>query len=399
MNLVSSEGATWRKHRRVIGPAFGPELYKLVWNKTLGIYREMIDVEGWKNKNFVDIPVVQKITLKLAFLLISTCGFGFPSTWATPPRAVDGGMPIQEAIKIVAETVHISMALPEWLWYLPIPRLREARIARQRLRAFMREQVTERKALVAAGDTRADAFTIMVKANQDELSKYQLDDQELIGNIFIFLFAGHETTANSLAVTLGYMAINEEIQNEVLEQIMSVVGPDRDPEYDDYSKLDKVLAIFYEATRMIPAGHVLIREAAEDTVLAVPNPVGEEGSRTIPIPKGTEIILDMVGVQYNPRYFEDPQTYKPSRWYGLPTDSELFTAFSVGPRACLGRKFATVEATCFLALLLRDWQVLPVLRAGETKEAWGARVLNDTRIGITMTVADFPVKLVKRKHV
>jgi hypothetical protein len=45
----------------------------------------------------------------------------------------------------------------------------------------MREQVAERKAQVAAGgDLSADAFTMLVKANQDESSKYQLDDQELV---------------------------------------------------------------------------------------------------------------------------------------------------------------------------------------------------------------------------
>jgi hypothetical protein len=46
----------------------------------------------------------------------------------------------------------------------------------------MHEQVVERKAEVAAavgGNTRADAFTMLVKANQDESSKYQLDDDEL----------------------------------------------------------------------------------------------------------------------------------------------------------------------------------------------------------------------------
>jgi hypothetical protein len=40
---------------------------------------------------------------------------------------------------------------------------------------------------------------------------------------------------------------------------------------------------------IVAAGHVLIREATEDTVLTIPNPVGEEGSKTIPIPKGTEV--------------------------------------------------------------------------------------------------------------
>ncbi|KAJ7359256.1 cytochrome P450 [Mycena albidolilacea] len=409
MNIVSAEETTWRKHRRVVGPAFGPDLYKLVWNKTLEVYRHMLEIEEWKDKNVVDVPAIQRITYKLSFLLISTCGFGFPSTWLlyihrdfarrltqrkdTPPRAVDGGMPAQEALKIVTETALLAMNIPQWLWHLPIPRLREARVARERLRTFMQEQVVERKALVAAGDKRADAFTIMVKANEDESTKYRLDDQELIGNIFVLLFAGHETTGSSLAVTVGYMAIHDDIQEEVVEQIMSVLGPDRDPDFSDYPKLDKVRAIFYEATRMIPAGHALIRQATEDTVLTVQNPMGEEGSQTIHIPKGTEITLDMVGVQYNPRYFEDPEMYNPSRWYGLPADSEKISAFSVGPRACLGRKFATVEVTCFLALLLRDWQVLPVLRVGETKDAWGARVMNDVLVGIALTVPDFPVKL------
>ncbi|KAJ6488022.1 cytochrome P450 [Mycena sanguinolenta] len=396
MNIASAEGSMWRKHRRIVGPAFGPELYKLVWNKTLEIYREMVQVEGWKNENVVEIPVIQKITAKLAFLLISTCGFGFPSTWEDSPRTADGAMPIQEALRIVAETSNLFTFFPKWFQYLPIPRMREGRLARERLRVFMQDQVTERKGLVAAGDKRADAFTIMVKSNQDESSKYQLDDSELIGNVFIMMFAGHETTANSLAVTLGYMSIHEEIQDEVVKQIMSVLGPTRDPEYDDYLKLDKVLAAFYEATRMIPAGHVLVRGAAEDTVLTVQNPVGD-GTKTVPIPKDTSVIVDMVGVQHNPRYFEDPEEFKPSRWYGLPADSEQYTAFSVGPRACLGRRFATVEATCFLALLLRDWQVLPVLRAGETKEAWRERVLNDVRVSITIKAGDFPIKLARRK--
>jgi len=34
--------------------------------------------------------------------------------------------------------------------------------------------------------------------------------------------------------------------------------------------------------------------------------------------------------EYNPRYFDEPEKFKPSRWYGVPADSEMFTAFSVG---------------------------------------------------------------------
>jgi len=79
-----------------------------------------------------------------------------------------------------------------------------------------------------------------------------------------------DTTAHTLAAALGFLGLHEDIQEEVYEQIISVVGPDRDPVrvvqvfssaqnphhclllkvFDDYPKLDKVLGVFYEALRM-----------------------------------------------------------------------------------------------------------------------------------------------------
>lgn len=68
-----------------------------------------------------------------------------------------------------------------------------------------------------------------------------------IGNVFIMLFAGHggsfyqtianqqltsgfiETSAHTLAAAIGLLSIHDDIQEEVLGQICSVVGYDRDP--------------------------------------------------------------------------------------------------------------------------------------------------------------------------
>jgi hypothetical protein len=41
----------------------------------------------------------------------------------------------------------------------------------------------------------------------------------------------------------------------------------------------------------------MIREAQEDTVLHIPNPPGVEGSTTMPIPKGVQVVVDMTGVR------------------------------------------------------------------------------------------------------
>ena len=56
------------------------------------------------------------------------------------------------------------------------------------LMEFMKSQVTERKAVIGstapserkAGTIQSDAFTMLVKANEDEGGKFKLDDEELV---------------------------------------------------------------------------------------------------------------------------------------------------------------------------------------------------------------------------
>ncbi|CAA7270196.1 unnamed protein product [Cyclocybe aegerita] len=380
MNLVTADGNTWRNHRRIMGPAFNSKLYELVWKQTLNTYYEMVAAEKWSDKKEIEVPTVQLLTFKLALLIIAKCGFGFSFNWEDPPRAADGTMTVQEALRIVADHHMLMIFLPKWIQNLPFKKLKEIREARDQLMTFMHDQVAQRRADIRdkgpEQETAADAFTMLVKANEDEVAKYRLDDVELIGNVFVLLFAGHETTAHTFAATLAFLGLHQDIQDDVYQQVFSVLGHDRDPTLEEYNKLDKVLCAFYEALRMFPAGYVMIREAFEDTVLHVPNPVGQEGNTTLAVPKGTQVVVDMIGVQYNPRYFDEPEKYKPSRWYGVSNESEAFSAFSIGPRACIGRKFATTEAVAFLSVLLRDYRVEPIYQPGETKEQWQDRVLS-----------------------
>ncbi|PPQ69426.1 hypothetical protein CVT24_001475 [Panaeolus cyanescens] len=419
MNLIAADGEVWRKHRRVMGPAFNGKLYDLVWKETLDTYREMVSAEGWLGKSSVEIPAVQRLTFK-------------------PPRASNGRFTIQEALQIVTERNLLLSVLPKWARLrIPFFGMRRTMEAFDLMTEFMHSQVQERKREIhtkGEEDLESDVFTMLVRANEDEGSKLKLEDDELvsyaldfidqkfkphadikIGNVWSLLFAGHETTAHTLAATIGHLAVHEVIQADVHKHIIDVIGDDPQPSPESYSKLEKVLAVFYEALRLYPAGHILIREASEDTVLDIPKPHGQEGNITIPVEKGVQVslnffrvgqssnlylplkvIVDMVGVQYNPRYFDEPEKFKPSRWCGVPAESEIFSAFSIGARACLGRKFAIVESICFLTMLLRDYKVEPLLLPNETRDQWAKRVL-DAKLVITLGIKDVPVRLVSRK--
>jgi cytochrome P450 len=79
----------------------------------------------------------------------------------------------------------------------------------------------------------------------------------------------------------------------------------------------------------------------------------------------------------------------------MPMDSDNFFGFSIGSRSCIGRKFATTEAVAFLTMLLRDWRVEPLLKAGETVEAWQKRTL-DAKILLTLGVKDVSIRFTRR---
>lgn len=111
--------------------------------------------------------------------------------------------------------------------------------------------------------------------------------------------------------------------------------------------------------------------------------------------KGAAIFLDVIGACYNARSYVDPYAFNPRRWAPetssakseLDTDAEAsldsFFGFSAGPRVCLGKKFSTVEATCFLSNILRDWKFDVKLEGGETVREWQERVMRP-EIGITL---------------
>ena len=83
----------------------------------------MIATEGWSDPSraVFDEPIVQRLTFKLALLIIGTCGFGFNSfSWGATTNGEIGEMSVQESLKIISDTITVSVIAPKWVWKLPI---------------------------------------------------------------------------------------------------------------------------------------------------------------------------------------------------------------------------------------------------------------------------------------
>ncbi|EEB91000.1 hypothetical protein MPER_10717, partial [Moniliophthora perniciosa FA553] len=106
--------------------------------------------------------------------------------------------------------------------------------------------------------------------------------------------------------------------------------------YEEMPLFTQSMAVFYETLRLFPPGNGVPKVSVEDTTLVTESTVTGE-TRIIPVPRGTVININIVGLHYNPRYWEDPEEFKPSRFRGeWPRDA--FLPFSSGARSCIGRK-------------------------------------------------------------
>ncbi|KAJ7131741.1 cytochrome P450 [Mycena crocata] len=388
-NLLTENGAEWSRHRRIMSPAFNPEIYSRVWDETASLYTEMMQGEGWVEKRELTIDAINNITTKVALIIISRCGFGQPVAWNTPDGS---GMPFAEALAWVSSSSIARLIIPRWMYRLPIQSLRDMETAYTTVAAVMQNLIATRREELASEQTESgkDVFRLLIRASEGE-GNLRMSDVELTGNTFLMLFAGHDTTAKALDAAIGFLALHEDIQEEVYQEIKQVMTADGKLHFNDSSRLQKVQGSFLEGARLFPAAYVMIRDATETVVLKTDEEDGHGGQ--IVLEPGTRITVDVVGLHYNPKYFPEPEEFRPSRWYGA-TEADM-TMFSVGPRVCLGRRFAVSEGTAFLSHFLRDWKVHIVLNPGETKEQWRQRVMKG-HAAMTLGVGDVPVRITRR---
>lgn len=397
-SVVSANEDIWKKHRRIMMSAFTPTMYSLVLDETISVYREMVSAEGWLDQKEVVVDNFNRLPVKVTFTVIARCAFGLEMPWSAGTdrtASVEEGLTPGEALRIVCETTLTRLAVPRWAYKLPIPSLHRLDMVWNYLAKFMNDAVAAKREELAASDLRpeqqtGDVFTRLVAAS-DEGASLGLEDADIVGNMFALMFAGHETTANVLSATLTFLGIYQDAQEQALNEIVSVIGNDRLPTLDDLRKLPFLLSCFYECIRLFPSGVLLVRRTTQDINLTMERP----SESTIHINKGTDVIVDMIGVHHNPYDFPDPDEFKPSRWQGV--HEQDVSVFGFGPRACLGRKFTQTEALTFLVMFLRDWKVDVLLALGETKGDYMKRVKkNAHHTGFSFSIGSVDLKFIRR---
>ncbi|CUA70459.1 hypothetical protein RSOLAG22IIIB_04197 [Rhizoctonia solani] len=353
-NIASTEGEDWKRHRKETQRAFNEKSIRMVWSETETIMNNLFKI--WDKLDTTEI-IVLIVFKKLALLVISTAGFGRRISWDTTEDKPSGGRVIMLiptwAKNLTEKTRAITTAFPEFGGYLD-----EMVAARRSGTETNNNEMQDDPSAVTAPDS---LFNILLSASDEHAGKgeQKLSDRDVVGNAFLFLFAGHETTAHTLSFCLGLLALYPKIQQEVYEQIKQVIGSRDKLEYSDMNDLNLVECVFWEALRLYPVVTQAPKIALEDSVVSVARngPGAHENTREdFFIPKGANIWMCFTAVHHNPTYWSEPEKFRPKRFLE-PHNKDAFLAFSTGSRSCLGRKFAETEGMVALAMLIARYDI------------------------------------------
>ncbi len=348
-----SEGALWRRQRRIMAPAFHPRRVESFAPVMTGTAEELL-AEWRKLPPGSVVNIANEMAGLTLDIIVRTMFSSEIRSETAEVRAamtdyqLTGGRP----------SIPDLLGLPSWLPRLSGRKVRETSTA---IDQTIYRLIAERR---AGGEPKDDLLGLLLAARDEETGE-GMSDTQLRDELATIITAGHETTANALTWTWYLLALHPWAEETLHAELASVLGG-RAPTTADIPRLVYTRMVLEEAMRLYPPAHTMSREAlADDVILG------------IAIPRGSVVIISPWIIHRHALLWERPDAFDPERF--APGKAETrpryaYIPFGGGPRICIGAHFALTEAILILAALAQH--VRPRLLHGHKVEPLGLITLS-----------------------
>lgn len=175
-----------------------------------------------------------------------------------------------------------------------------------------------------------------------------MTDRQLRDEAITLFLAGHETTAIALSWTWWLLAQHPGVEATLHAELDKALAG-RVPCVDDLPRLRYLDGVLTESMRLYPPAWGMARMAIEEAEIG--------GYR---IPKRSGVSFAQWIVHRDPRWYENPEEFRPERWKNdlmkrLPRFA--YFPFGGGARMCIGNTFALMEAALVLATIAQRFRL------------------------------------------
>ncbi|RVU45852.1 cytochrome P450 [Lujinxingia sediminis] len=368
--LVTSEGDFWLRQRRIAQPSFHQKRINGFAETMVNVAEK--SVREWEARQAAarggQAPVVG-LSAEMTRITLDIVGFTLLSTELSSHSAK-----VSARLQFVLEEVTRRIRVP-WSFPLSVPTPANMRV--NRAIAGLDEVVEGIIARRRKGqDNPEDLLTMLMEA-RDEESGEGMSDAQLRDEVMTIFLAGYETTATALTWTFYMLSQHPEAEARLHAELDEVLEGGRLPTLADLPRLAWTRMVIEESMRLYPPVPMLARTSVEDDVIG-----GYQ------VPAGTFVILSPYVTHRHPDFWESPETFDPERFRDPKAERPRFAYFPFlgGPRQCIGKSFAMMEAQLVLATLASRFKL---------------RCASDAPVKPNVTVTlgvkkDIPMRLVAR---
>lgn len=323
--LLTTNGAQWKKQRKLIQPAFHKkQLVQLLQEIQHTISDEFSSLVTDKQTD------VYPVMNKLAFQVVVKSLFSN----AVSGEQIDRLQYITEAAQkmLIKE---LRQPYKRW-WYNLDGSIKKHLELTGEARLIIRDLIRQRQK--ETEKTTSDLLDMLLDARYE--TGESMSEEQLIDEILILFVAGHETTANALTFACLLLARNPEVQEK-----LSVAVSQIDTEATLMEQLQQssyTEAVVNEVMRLYPPVYVIDRVCKEaDTCEAME------------LEPDSDVLLSIYEIHRHTAYWDNPEYFIPERFMnGKVATHKAYYPFGAGPRKCIGNNFAMFEMVLALNTLI-----------------------------------------------
>ncbi|MEM6640491.1 MAG: cytochrome P450 [Pseudomonadota bacterium] len=335
-SIFVSNGPKWRRQRQMIGPAFSHMRLSTAFDAMSAA------VDDFEARVTRDGETLRSLDLAMSELTADViCRTVFSTRLDN-----DIAREVFEAFAMFEREV-AQVELKRLIFepaFTDVPQPDPVLVACERIRRHLGTLVDRHQAVACP---HADIAQAVMDARDDKTGS-PFSRKELIDQLGVFFLAGHETTASALTWAFYMLSCAPEVLARVRDEVQRAVGVG-EIQYEDIRKLPFTRNVFREALRLYPPITFIPRVAAEDATI-----------ERFRVKRGAMLMIAPWTMHRHRDYWKQPHAFDPDR-FSRARQHELtpgaYLPFGQGPRVCVGKAFATVEATLILARLCRRFDV------------------------------------------
>jgi len=338
--LLTSEGETWKKQRRLAQPAFHKERIAQLVNIMGDVVEETVANFKKQYKSGDEIDITFEMN-KLALDIVSRTLF---QTDVSKDQIDELNHALGVVIEFGAKRIRDPFQPPKWV---PTKSNRESKIAADKIRNIVSGIIEKRVKSTERFDDLLDMFVHTI----DEETGEKMSMEALMDEVMTIYIAGHETTANALAFTWYLLSTNPAEKEKLLEEIKNLNT--EKPEMMQLRELKYHRMVIDESLRLYPPAWIIGRQGLNAEKMGEYN-----------MPAMCTYGIPVYVIQRSKEYWTDPNKFIPERFNEENSASIpkfAYFPFGGGPRLCIGQMFAIYEMQISMFILWKhfDFIILP----------------------------------------